>query len=368
MSKRRRKNQYNRQGNRRGVSPPPPPQPEASRPSLSLRLRMPFSKGGTKLLLQARKFPKTSGVLIVLLLSLSLFLSNFVQAVEVVKTAATVIINLYKNVKGTRKVEEITSQDRASQTNLDRHLKDLEDLRQRAQEELNELELRIVSLARTSSEYEAVETLIKNEEEKLRRIDSLLTKTLNAAKDLNSPKTSPPAGQRADSTLVPEASTKPAPQQQETHAKAWPHGDRPHPGSRSTKVSAAEIKLEDLVIEEEPHARAARPWPERENLMAGRRDSSALLATISEQYQEKLQSIYRYELRKNPALTGRIALRITIDAQGRVKERPEIMQSTFGAFALQDKILDSIMKWDGFGEVPETQGDTVFRITFNFVE
>jgi hypothetical protein len=372
MSKRRRKNQKNHRSKNEGAAPKPP-RPEASHQTHSLRLSLPFSGGGAKLLLQFRKFPKTFGVLVALLVSVALFLSNFVKAMEMVKDGAKLAINLYKSVAGAIKVDEMTSQDRHNQEALHKLIQELRALRKKTEIELNDHLVRKLEYEPGSSEYRAHELLEKNQEHKLRGIDSALTKALKEAKRLEERGDFKALEQREGSTRALDASSRAEPETQKSYGKNQHSGDSTLNCQRARdrkmrEPYGAEIKQEDFLIEVEASAPAVRPWPERENLMAGRRDSASLLATISDKYKDRLQSIYRYELRKSPQLKGKIALRIAVNAQGRVQTRPEIVQSTLSSSGFEGKILDSITKWDGFDEVPEAQGDIVFRITFSFGE
>ncbi len=85
-----------------------------------------------------------------------------------------------------------------------------------------------------------------------------------------------------------------------------------------------------------------------------------------------IQDCYRRQLKGNPTLKGKVAVRFTVNPLGHVSE-VEIVKSEMMADGipvqlpqLEECILGKIRKWRDFGQVDETQGDVTFRQTYNF--
>ena len=85
-----------------------------------------------------------------------------------------------------------------------------------------------------------------------------------------------------------------------------------------------------------------------------------------------IQDCYRRQLKGNPTLKGKVAVRFTVNSLGYVSE-VEIVKSEMmadGALVqlpqMEICILEKIRKWRDFGRVDETQGDVTFRQTYNF--
>ena len=78
-----------------------------------------------------------------------------------------------------------------------------------------------------------------------------------------------------------------------------------------------------------------------------------------------VQDCYRLELKYDPGLRGKITLRLTIDALGRVTHA-EILRSTIAVERMQECILAKIRRWNDFGIVPREHGDVTIRHTYLF--
>lgn len=80
-----------------------------------------------------------------------------------------------------------------------------------------------------------------------------------------------------------------------------------------------------------------------------------------------IQDCYKYYLRRNPNLRGKIVLRFTVTPEGRVS-RAMIISSTFNLPRLEECILNKVRRWNDFDPVLPQVGDLTFRQTYIFAE
>lgn len=80
-----------------------------------------------------------------------------------------------------------------------------------------------------------------------------------------------------------------------------------------------------------------------------------------------IQDCYRLELKRNPALRGKVVVRITISPAGRVTYA-EIIDSTIELPDFEYCIIEKIRRWNDFGVVDDVQGHVTFRHTYVFGE
>jgi periplasmic protein TonB len=94
----------------------------------------------------------------------------------------------------------------------------------------------------------------------------------------------------------------------------------------------------------------------------GGRTSSDIRRIVAS-YLGGLRYLYNKELRKDPALQGRLVVRFEISPSGRVT-LADLVDSTLGAPVLEEAILSSIQKWK-FPRIPDEGG--AVRVTYPFV-
>jgi TonB family protein len=78
-----------------------------------------------------------------------------------------------------------------------------------------------------------------------------------------------------------------------------------------------------------------------------------------------IQDCYKYYLRRNPNLRGKIVIRFTVTPEGRVS-RAMVLSSTFNLPRLEECILNKVRRWNDFDPVLPEVGDLTFRQTYIF--
>jgi len=78
-----------------------------------------------------------------------------------------------------------------------------------------------------------------------------------------------------------------------------------------------------------------------------------------------MQDCYKQELRRDPNLRGKAAVRFTIDVYGHVTSA-EIVSSTLNNPNMEDCILRKVRRWMDFGECDPSIGETTFRQVYVF--
>lgn len=342
-----------------------------------------------------RKAKKIFLAIFSFILLLVLFLSKFVDAMEIAKALVSLPVIFFKQ-------EQMENTDRALEKELESYYQQLKYLEQRCQTELRNLNLDLLKSTPGSASYQELETRKKAQEEQLRRIKSARSE---AEKEIRTPAgtNARPDDHSAPPAIVHEDGAKSLQELQHENQKNLHTIDSLNRvvGERNRllqKISAAETTLDDLVIEGDtisfhnelhsPSAEASRKfspeslafaspfdstlqrgtWGQRQPLISGKRDTASLRQTITERYTNRLRAIYQNDLKKNPNLKGRITLRISLNSQGKVENLPEVIQSTLASPEMESRILASVAKWDGFGETVESQKNTVFKVTFKFGE
>lgn len=82
-------------------------------------------------------------------------------------------------------------------------------------------------------------------------------------------------------------------------------------------------------------------------------------------HNKSVQYCYERELRRNPDLKGKIVVRFTISPQGSVV-KVEVVSSTVKNRQVERCVVNRIRRWNDFGEVAESVGNTVIRQTYAF--
>jgi TonB family protein len=95
-----------------------------------------------------------------------------------------------------------------------------------------------------------------------------------------------------------------------------------------------------------------------------KRIPSELSVTI-QRHTQAIQDCYKTVLRKEVSLNGKVAVRISIDAAGRVVDA-EIVSSTVNNSQMEHCLVSRIRRWRDFGNCPTQQGIFTFTQTFSF--
>ncbi|MDZ7295506.1 MAG: TonB family protein [candidate division KSB1 bacterium] len=82
-------------------------------------------------------------------------------------------------------------------------------------------------------------------------------------------------------------------------------------------------------------------------------------------HNDAIEYCYQKELRRNPTLRGRLAVRFTITPEGKVSS-VTIVSSTLNSPELENCIVRRIQRWDDFGVVDASLGEATFRQVYTF--
>jgi len=91
----------------------------------------------------------------------------------------------------------------------------------------------------------------------------------------------------------------------------------------------------------------------------------AELSVTIQRHTQAIQDCYKTVLRKEVALRGKVAVRISIDPAGRVVDA-EIVSSTVNHAQMEQCLVSRIRRWRDFGNCPTQQGIFSFTQTFSF--
>lgn len=82
-------------------------------------------------------------------------------------------------------------------------------------------------------------------------------------------------------------------------------------------------------------------------------------------HNKSVQYCYERELRRNPDLRGKIVVRFTISPQGAVV-KVEVVSSTVKNRQVERCVVNRIRRWNDFGQVAASVGNTIIRQTYAF--
>ncbi|MDW7681678.1 MAG: AgmX/PglI C-terminal domain-containing protein [bacterium] len=99
-------------------------------------------------------------------------------------------------------------------------------------------------------------------------------------------------------------------------------------------------------------------------VVSGRRDPDEISAVVN-RHNATIQACYQRELRRNPNLKGKLVVRFTISPAGTVKD-VQLISSTLNNSKVDRCIISRIRRWDDFGEIDPSMGDTSFRQVYTF--
>ncbi|NOZ60473.1 MAG: TonB family protein [Calditrichaeota bacterium] len=103
---------------------------------------------------------------------------------------------------------------------------------------------------------------------------------------------------------------------------------------------------------------------QKEPQLVGQRNPDDISAIVSK-HNAAIQACYQRELRRNPDLKGKIVVRFTISVNGNVTQ-VELISSTLNNERVERCVLSRIRRWDDFGAIDRTLGETTFRQIYTF--
>ena len=155
-------------------------------------------------------------------------------------------------------------------------------------------------------------------------------------------------------------------------------GENAGTGSRNLKGNraAGETDINNLIHEKEQAAssniqRLGQLEKQKESslkqdqaVLIGKRDPDEISAVVN-RHNAAIQSCYQRELRRNPNLKGKLVVRFTIAPSGRVKD-VQLISSTLNSPRVERCVISRIRRWDDFGAIDSSLGDTSFRQVYTF--
>jgi len=103
---------------------------------------------------------------------------------------------------------------------------------------------------------------------------------------------------------------------------------------------------------------------QEQGVVSGKRNPDEISEVVT-QHNGAIQSCYQRELRRNPELKGKVVVRFTISPAGLVKN-VQLISSTLNNARVERCIISRVRRWDDFGAIDPTQGDTSFRQVYTF--
>jgi TonB family protein len=152
-------------------------------------------------------------------------------------------------------------------------------------------------------------------------------------------------------------------------------------GGRSTQSGQIDTYISDLSTTQTPQSYlqkkdefiVSKPTPitadesevdEKPIGMGGARDIDKVTAIVIS-HSPAIQYCYERELKRNSDLKGKIAIRFTIDPAGVVSD-VKIISSTLENENVERCILARVSRWDDFGAIDPSLGNTTFRQVYTF--
>ncbi|MBN2001427.1 energy transducer TonB [candidate division KSB1 bacterium] len=123
-------------------------------------------------------------------------------------------------------------------------------------------------------------------------------------------------------------------------------------------------KISDFVSTELAPLDANGQEIQKSSLSSGARDIDEVAAIVYSKSRD-VRNCYERVLRVNPDLKGKVVVRFTITPAGDVIN-PEILSSTLKNESVERCILTRIKTWDGFGEIDQGLGNSIFRQVYTF--
>jgi hypothetical protein len=125
------------------------------------------------------------------------------------------------------------------------------------------------------------------------------------------------------------------------------------------------VKQTDLLVAElSPITEDGQPGGTGGALASGARDLNQVSAVVNS-HSAAIQYCYERELKRQPGLKGKCAIRFTITPEGKVIN-PTILSSTLNSESVERCVLSRISRWDDFGSIDPSLGNATFRQVYTF--
>jgi TonB family protein len=115
-----------------------------------------------------------------------------------------------------------------------------------------------------------------------------------------------------------------------------------------------EVGMNEPLIEE----------PSEDGKATGTRDRDAVAAVVA-RHTSAIQFCYQREIKRNPNLKGKLVVRFVITPQGTIAS-VTILSSTLNNPTVESCIIERIKRWDDFGAIDPSKGNTTFRQVYTF--
>jgi TonB family protein len=131
-------------------------------------------------------------------------------------------------------------------------------------------------------------------------------------------------------------------------------------GLEKSKTSNKVSRTGELEVQEETSLLEG----EEGEVLQGTRDQEAVSAVV-QSHNAAVQFCYQRILKRNPNLKGKIVVRFTITPQGSVSQ-VTVLSSTLNNSSVENCIASRIKRWNDFGAIDPSKGDTTIRQVYTF--
>jgi TonB family protein len=93
--------------------------------------------------------------------------------------------------------------------------------------------------------------------------------------------------------------------------------------------------------------------------------NSDKVSEVINRHNSSIQYCYQRELKQNPDLKGKLAVRFTITPEGKVGD-VKVISSTLNSPSIERCVISRIKRWDDFGAIDQSKGEATFRQVYTF--
>jgi len=104
--------------------------------------------------------------------------------------------------------------------------------------------------------------------------------------------------------------------------------------------------------------------PSEDGRATGSRDRDAVAAVVA-RHTSAIQFCYQREVRRHPNLRGKLVVRFAITPQGTIAG-VTVISSTLNNPTIESCVVERIKRWDDFGAINPSKGNTTFRQVYTF--
>jgi len=104
--------------------------------------------------------------------------------------------------------------------------------------------------------------------------------------------------------------------------------------------------------------------PSEDGRATGSRDRDAVAAVVA-RHTSAIQFCYQREVRRHPNLRGKLVVRFAITPQGTIAS-VTVISSTLNNPTIESCVVERIKRWDDFGAIDPSKGNTTFRQVYTF--